>query len=202
MEEPKWYPIPEFEGYYEITRCGRIRSLPRWVRSHPRHLGGVGIRKIPGRELRPSPIKIQRYLRVTLTKESVHYHRYIHCLLAEIFIGPRPPGMLVCHNNGKFQDNRIENLRYDAHEGNMLDAIAHGAVARARITRGGEILSDERVMEIRQILAERGNRITAISKELGIRRGIVKGIAMYRTYRHVVVPPPLVPGLLSMAMFL
>ncbi len=57
--------------------------------------------------------------------ESVRRHRKVHHLVAAAFIGPRPEGMVICHNNGDPLDNRVENLRYDTQAANIEDMYAH-----------------------------------------------------------------------------
>lgn len=50
----------------------------------------------------------------------------VHWMVAETFIGPRPPGQVVRHLNGDPGDNRVENLAYGTHSENMLDMVRHG----------------------------------------------------------------------------
>ncbi len=67
-----------------------------------------------------------RYLDVSLRLgTNVRRHTKVHHLVAEAFIGPRPPGMVVCHNNGDPLDNRVENLRYDTQANNITDMHDH-----------------------------------------------------------------------------
>ncbi len=52
--------------------------------------------------------------------------RAVHRLVLEAFVGPCPPGMEGCHNNGDPWDNQLSNLRWDTHKNNMADAMSHG----------------------------------------------------------------------------
>lgn len=54
------------------------------------------------------------------------HHVYVHHLVTEAFIGPRPPGYEVCHANSDPGDNRLGNLRYDTPKGNAADRIPNG----------------------------------------------------------------------------
>lgn len=58
----------------------------------------------------------------------------VHQLVAEAFLGPRPEGMEVCHNNGDHHDNRLDNIRYDTHSNNQRDQAKHGTNPLARRT--------------------------------------------------------------------
>lgn len=57
--------------------------------------------------------------------------RYVHRLVLETFVGPRPEGMEACHNNGDPTDNRLGNLRWDTRSENVKDAVRHGVVLGA-----------------------------------------------------------------------
>lgn len=65
------------------------------------------------------------YSKVRL-KVGVPTTKNVHQLVAEAFLGPRPEGMEVCHNNGQAHDNRAVNLRYDTHSNNQRDQVTHG----------------------------------------------------------------------------
>jgi hypothetical protein len=52
--------------------------------------------------------------------------RYVHELVLEAFMGPRPLGMECCHNNGDKTDNRLENLRWDTRSENSNDSFRDG----------------------------------------------------------------------------
>lgn len=53
---------------------------------------------------------------------------FAHVLIAHAFIGPRPRGLFVCHNDGNALNNKIDNLRYDTPKSNCLDRIKHGTM--------------------------------------------------------------------------
>lgn len=113
-----WLPVAGYEGRYEVSDQGRVRSL------HKRN---------------PGHIKKQRnhkeYWTVALKYDGVHHSPSpVHVLVATAFLGPRPHGMDTCHNNGDSLDNRLENLRYDTHSANQLDSVRHGTHAEARRT--------------------------------------------------------------------
>lgn len=112
-----WKPIPGFNGY-EVSDHGRIRSYKR--------------SNIP-RILKPSKKK-GGYLRVDLYTDGKGHHRNIAPLVMLAFVG-KPNGRFVCHENSVSDDNRLCNLRYDTHLGNMRD--------RRKVT-------DEQVIEIRK----------------------------------------------------
>ena len=115
-----WKSIPGYEGFYEVSDQGRVRSLDRDI-PHPR--GGTHHRK--GRLLKPCIDGTGRGA-VALYVENHRTLRSIHQLVLEAFVGPCPGGMEVCHWNDVCTDNRLENLRWDSHRNNGSDAKRNG----------------------------------------------------------------------------
>ena len=114
-----WKDIPGYEGKYQASSLGRIRSLDRQVGTP----GLVGGKFMKGRVLRPGPTK-SGHLYVVLGHGAPGTP--VHQLIARTFIGPRPDGTEVCHNDGDPTNNRIENLRYDTRTNNILDVYRAG----------------------------------------------------------------------------
>jgi hypothetical protein len=133
LPSEEWRAVVGWDGYYEVSNMGRVRGLDRV---------SLGVR-VHGRIRRPA-IKRRRdpYWQVHLFRggRGSKVHRlYVHLLVLEAFVGPRPKGLEACHNNGDCQDNRVENLRWDTHEANMQDQIKHGTRVRGpRKTRSNE----------------------------------------------------------------
>jgi predicted DNA-binding protein YlxM (UPF0122 family) len=74
-------------------------------------------------------------------------YRYFHQLMAAIFIGPRPSGLMVRHLDGDNLNNRIENLAYGTQKDNMEDAVRHGTSNRGE-RHGMTDLTNEQVRMI------------------------------------------------------
>lgn len=107
-----WRPVKGFEGLYEVSSAGQVRSLPRG-----RSAGCAALR--PGANRRG-------HLHVTLSAGNVQTTRYVHKLVAEAFIGPCPDGQEVRHWDGNPANNTVGNLRYGTRAENLLDAVRHG----------------------------------------------------------------------------
>jgi len=113
-----WKPVVGWEGLYEVSDRGRVRSLGRVVETvrGPRHKKGI--------------ILASRwsggYDFAALYKDGMRRSLRVHRLVMAAFMGPCPDGMEVCHNNGNPSDNRLVNLRYDTASGNRLDRQLHG----------------------------------------------------------------------------
>lgn len=108
-------PVQEFQllpccPEYRVSNCGRVQSRKsgEW------------------RDIQAS--KDQggyTYVNLRLWKKKSKLFR-VHVLVMLAFIGPRPPGLYVCHDNGDPADNRLENLKYATPKENSADRKRHG----------------------------------------------------------------------------
>ena len=105
-EVEEWRDVPEYEGYYQVSNMGRVRSLDRTVTF------------INGREqfykgqiLDGAVTK--GYKRACLNKDSIRRTYSFSQLVAMAFLGHIPNGgkIVVDHVNGDKLDDRIKNLR-------------------------------------------------------------------------------------------
>lgn len=136
-----WAPVVKYEGLYEISSMGRVRSLPRLVRAP------VGMARLKGRILIQHPDRDGRAL-VSLSKDGKPKTFVVSHLVAAAFIGARPVGTHVCHNNGNEKDNRPENLRYDTPLANARDKELHGTQTRGD-THPSSKMTEEEVIALR-----------------------------------------------------
>lgn len=125
-----WQAIPGYEGVYEASSLGRIRSLDH---EHPHWTGNGRVRRT-GKLLSPAT-NPGGYSILTLSKHGQHRGVQVHVLVLEAFVGPRPSAeMDACHGNGDPSDNRLENLRWDTKSANALDTVRHGTHPQSRRT--------------------------------------------------------------------
>ncbi len=127
IEVESWMPVVDYEGYYEVSSFGRVRSLDRTVRSAP---GRTRLRRGKVLKYRIDSASAG-YSYVNLSREGVARKRNVHALVLEAFVGPRPtPGHQACHANGDRTDARLTNLRWDTPIGNASDKDLHGTHGR------------------------------------------------------------------------
>ena len=138
----QWRPVVGFEGLYEVSSEGRVRSLRR-ERSGPHYSNGGIIRE---RELRHWFTK--GYPCVSMRKDGGTFKSPVHLLVASAFLGPRPEGMETCHNDGNRNNPAASNLRFDTYEGNRADTYLHGTDRRGERNHSS-VLTDEQVLAIR-----------------------------------------------------
>jgi hypothetical protein len=124
--QEKWRPVPGYEGMYEVSDLGQVRSLDRVIVNNIH--GGMWVR--PGRILKPW-MHSRGYPWVTLAGQKKFA---IHRLVLLAFVGPIPKGMIVRHLNDIKTDNRLVNLRYGTHLENSFDIITNGNHKQANQT--------------------------------------------------------------------
>jgi hypothetical protein len=110
-----WRAIPGWEGLYEASDDGQVRSVERITGGYRRR--GV---LICGSLVKGG------YRQICLSREGGRQYLLVHRLVALTFIGPCPDGLQACHNDGDSSNNAVRNLRYDTASANELDKVRHG----------------------------------------------------------------------------
>ena len=112
-----WKSVPGYEGLYEVSDRGRVRSLDRIV-----HRKDGRTRRSAGRVLKAHPYDRYGHVHVSLYDlQGGRKNVPVHYLVLGAFVGPRPEGLDICHSNRQSEDNRLCNLRYDTRSANVRD---------------------------------------------------------------------------------
>lgn len=108
-----WKTIKDWEGLYEVSNLGRVKSLRRNI------------------ILKPRPNKTG-YIRVMLCNDNKRKELFIHKLVAEAFI-PNPENKpQVDHLNTNILDNNVNNLRWCTQSENIRNPITYERQAKSR----------------------------------------------------------------------
>lgn len=106
---------------------------------------------------------------------------YVHRLVLAAFVGPCPPGMEGCHNDGDSCNNRLSNLRWDTRAGNVRDAVRHGThVVGSR--NGGAKLNAAQIAEIKARFAS-GESRKNLARDYGVHRVTIGKVVGGRSYQ-------------------
>ena len=137
-----WKPVVGYEGLYEVSDQGRVRSLDR------KFINARGQRRTcKGRILSQS--LVEGYPQVALCSWGHMRLRKVHQLVLESFTGPRPGvGWDACHCDGIKTNNAIGNLRWDTKQANQADRVLHGTDSRGVKCKTAK-LTEQQVLEIR-----------------------------------------------------
>lgn len=159
QELENWLDAVGFEGLYQISDLGNVRSLTRTT-SHNRLLSGRPLK---------SHCNGYGYMTVMLRKSGKSVRRYVHRMVLEAFCGPCPDGMEARHFNGIRHDNRLNNLEWATHIDNVADRKLHGT-HRAGEDNNLAVLKESDVVLIREMYASG----VATQKQIGEKYGITQ----------------------------
>lgn len=173
IPEEIWKDIPEFPGY-QVSNHGRVRSF--WIRGSGARVG------VTPRILRPDTPTKGGYLHITLKGNRT----YIHQLVLLTFIGPCPPGMEACHNDGNSGNNTPQNLRWDSRSNNQLDKRKHGTVPNYKgEEHPGAKLTEDQIREIRKLYAHGGFSMKTLGKMFGVVAATICMIVNRKRWGHI-----------------
>lgn len=169
-----WRAVVGFEGFYEVSDLGRVRSLDRVIEQIRR--GCIVRFPVRGRIL-ASGSHPSGHHSVVLWVNGEKCTRCVHRLVLEAFVGPRPDGKECRHLNGVPSDNRLANLVWGTRRENFNDRTRLGEWNQPR----GEVhhkskLNEQDVRFIREQVG-RGRDCASIGRQLGVRRQVVWRVA-------------------------
>jgi len=117
----EWREVTNYEGLYEVSDLGGVRSINRVVLSRKK---GVSTMKLKGKILKSSPTGEDgnKYLAVGLSKDSKMKTFRVHKLVAAAFLKPGV-GLTVDHIDNDKLNNRADNLQYLTNRDNCIKAF-------------------------------------------------------------------------------
>jgi hypothetical protein len=168
----EWRDIPGFEGSYQVSDLGRVRSVDRVIEQTNRW-GTTSRRRFAGQVL-TAAINQHRggYAYVNLHDGRGQHMCRVCGLVLSTFGGPRPPGNVARHRNGRPADDRAENLEWGTHKENAADMLAHGT------RKFGEATSQARLTneQMRQARVAPREELGSLSVLWGVTRGHLNSI--------------------------
>lgn len=166
-----WKPVAGWP--YEVSDQGRVR------RSGPARRTRVGL-------IRKSNPNADGYLIMTITRDRFKVTARVHTLVADAFLGPRPPDLEVNHRDGNKLNNRADNLEYVSHAANCIHARDNGLrVPACGKMNGMARLTDEAVKVIRFMSARGLATRPLLARHYRVTAQTVGHIVHRKTWRHV-----------------
>ena len=165
IDMEKWKPVVGFEGLYEVSDIGNVRSVDRFTRDG---------RFWKGREISKTKVAAG-YMRAVLSVDGKYNHVYVHRLVADAFV----PN----HIDGDKTNNSVSNLEWVTKRENGIHAykvlghvVSKNMLGKASPNRK---FTDEQAEEIRAS----DKSCYAIAKEYGVSHSTIQDIRNGKTYR-------------------
>jgi NUMOD4 motif len=182
----RWLPVAGYEGLYEVSDLGRVRSLPRQTARGRR--GGRVLKHYISANTRGYPF-------VKLSRSGVNRNYQVHALVLHAFAGPRPPGQEARHGPGGKTDASLVNLSYGTRAENLADRIRDGQDNRGDRHYGAKLTWDA-VAEIRAQRARLaltpewnqkrllGDLQRALARQYGVSQSAISLVMLRQTWRY------------------
>lgn len=155
-----WKDIPNYEGLYQVSNLGRVKSTRR--------------RGSKGAILRLNHTG-KGYASILLHKDGVGIRRLLSRLILFCFVGPSDLDCL--HSDGDKTNNRLTNLRYGTAKENGQDSILHGVNKGSR--NGFSKLTEAQVEMIR-LSSKTG---TVLAQELNVSNACISSVRTGKTWK-------------------
>lgn len=170
IAKEEWRPIAGYEGLYEVSSLGRVRSLDRLVHGY-----GYAMQPKNGRMLKLDGSR--PYLAVTLCRRQVLKRMRVNRLVAQAFLPPPLPGQSeVGHIDHQPRNNRHTNLEWCTH----LENVAHSTVAMRKARK----LTADAVRSVWQS-HHAGESSSSIARRLGVSSQNISDIVTGKLWAHV-----------------
>lgn len=128
MSKEIWKPIKDYEGFYEVSNLGRVRSVRR-------NIVMSGVKRKDG------------YVSYNFVRDGITRGKLVHRLVAETFIPNHQNKPEVNHIDGNKQNNNVKNLQWVTPSENQRHAIEIGLRKGSRLQNGGCVLLTKEINE-------------------------------------------------------
>lgn len=181
-----WKDIKGFEGRYQVSNLGNIKSLPIKIKQKSNG-GGFHYQTLRGKILIPVP-NSKGYLRVVLRTQEKREVWFVHRLVATHFVENPNNKPIVNHIDNVHTNNVANNLEWCTHQENLKHAVG---IKGIWVTKGEErensILTEEDVRWIKEN-AIKGDKILgykSLSKKFGVSPQHIGNIIRGKKWSHV-----------------
>jgi predicted XRE-type DNA-binding protein len=180
MESEIWKDIKDFEGIYQVSNMGRVKSVGRLVNS------GKGVHSFTIKEKILAVDYSASYYRVTLSKNGKIKRFSVHRLVASTFISNPENKPQVNHKDGDKLNNKLDNLEWVTVSENNRHAIDTGLSIPVKGEDHGMCkLKESDILEIRRLYHETNLTQQQIGDMFGIDRKYATEIISGECWKHV-----------------
>jgi hypothetical protein len=173
-----WKDVVGYEDFYMVSSNGKMISKERIIK---RKNGADFLQK----ESFMNGSEYHGYIKITVRKNNIKKDKFIHCLIAESFLGTKPIGMEVCHFDGNRKNNNINNLRYGTRSDNVKDAIKHGTHYTPFSKKGSERSYAKINEQIAKYIKESKDSGSVLAQKFNVSRALISNVRNKKSWVHV-----------------
>lgn len=178
----EWRPVKEYEGLYEVSSYGNVRSLPRFAKDRYGNYTLPVYEKILKQVLHGTGYLVVSLYNIHNGYSSRKVHR-VHQLVASSFIGIQSDGQHVMHLDSNKRNNHASNLRYGSAMCNMAFQVDMGTFVYGDKVGTSKLCSTD-VLKIRKMLAL-GLSGAKIGRIFNVSRTTVCGIKNNKAWKNI-----------------
>ena len=184
-EQEEWRPVVGYEGLYEVSSFGNVKSLPKsWSRK------GCGtVNRNSSIILTPIQHKFKNkptYLVVTLSGKVKRKISLIHRLVAQAFIPNTENKIQVNHKDGNKTNNKASNLEWNTSQENITHSIETNLKPSLRgVNCKSSKLAEKQVLEIREKYIPWKYSMQKLANEYMVTPPTIMCIILRKTWTHI-----------------
>lgn len=171
-----WKDIPQYEGFYQASNMGRIRSVLRTI--YPNGRGSYVVR---GKIIKPFMGRTSKYLCVALSKNGIAKKYLVHILVSWAFYGIHEKMLEINHKDGNIYNNRVSNLELVTHIENIRHAIVTGLTKQNGEKSVRAALTNEQAATIRKLWSF-GVKQNILARIYHVHKQTISNIINFKTY--------------------
>lgn len=182
MEEEIWKDIPGYEGYYQVSNMGRVKSLDRtMIIEHP--IGGQRTVLRKGKILK-NKVNNHGKNMVSLSKNNKIKESNVSRLVLLAFTGMPNKDQECCHRNDIQTDDTLSNLYWGTRKENIIDKERNNKQPRGSNV-GTSKLKEGEVYLIKKLLNTKKYTSVFIAKMFKVDRTTINKIKRNLNWKHI-----------------
>lgn len=180
QEQEIWKDVVGYEGLYQVSNLGRVKSLARKINrgQYIEDRGDVFMTLFLNR---------QGYFTVMLSKNGKKKQHRVHQMVARAFIPNIENKEMINHIDCNTQNNRVENLEWCTNSENQLHAIANGLKRDIGVNHNLSKLKQEDVRFIREHYKFRDKiyNTRSLAEMFNVSKSTINDIVLGKSYLSI-----------------
>lgn len=175
----EWRDVIEYEGLYQVSNYGRIRTVSRFVNSKQKSLRFIS------QKIRKIELDKDGYHRLQLHKDGQSKKFFVHRLVGYAFLGLSKDKQ-INHINSIRHDNRLKNLEVCTARENTIHGIKYGYINSQKGELNMKVkLSEQDILTIKTLLQKKVLTQTEIGNLYSVCNQSISNIKLKKNWKHI-----------------